>query len=790
MSFPVVPGWQGRTSSALKCAFTLHDRVQDLPRPRRCARQGATCSSRHPSWLRKGPNWGQNVGADLAKLSETAVRSAANATWDPDEYEMQKDGELDVQQQSQDFRSHWQTASSAFLYLARMLGSAWLCSVALARVVGSNLWSWTTAAGCSVGGLCAAMMPESRVQACRNVLKELPEGVWPKLQWLWERPWFQRINITLNVASWGIKVPAILALVVTQFGILASQVPVSLPMLAPLLLGTGMLLNSISDNASFVIPRLGLLVVLLWAVWFVNYLLQNVWILLRKQSRINARLATMLVTVTECCSLVAASIVLLSSLGINVSGLLLPAGIGLAIACKDLVQNMLAGFFLFIVQPFSVGDAIAVGCSHGPPPSEARSNDGGGQEGGAVASASGGSWFEGTCERVDLRYVVLRNGRRRLMVPAGIFLTREFLVIDDVPVPTPGQQDSKHNASGMDEFDGYPAKYVAPASPAHAGGSGAQAGGAHAALSTTVAAAALPYPTTSHLPPLGWPVGHFQVPVFGTPAPGAAAGTPAATVVAASAAGVHPHGMLWHQGGSTGSSGPAGPSVPWPQIPVPPAPVLVQAPVDGAMATHMYVPAEGNTAQPVDGSGSSDMYAPRGGNGVHPGVTGHDAAGGRHMAQQRVSSNAQGSAVAESAPREQAHDTAVGPSHSVVPVQRRSVLASPAASSAVPGAQAPPDLERGQAVKGVGGGVAEGAAEATGSCPGMAGERQVVPAISTGMERPQAPPAYVLGGVNDIVPMHMNGGGNGNGAGVAKQLGVVDLGLGAGVAGSGAGAKP
>jgi hypothetical protein len=58
------------------------------------------------------------------------------------------------------------------------------------------------------------------------------------------------------------------ALVATQIGLLSTSL--SLPMLAPLLLGTGMLMRSIRTNASLVFPRIGLLVVLLWTLWFAN----------------------------------------------------------------------------------------------------------------------------------------------------------------------------------------------------------------------------------------------------------------------------------------------------------------------------------------------------------------------------------------------------------------------------------------------------------------------------------------------------------------------------------------
>ena len=47
--------------------------------------------------------------------------------------------------------------------------------------------------------------------------------------------------------------------------------------------------------------------------------------------------------VTECTSLLLAGIVVLSMLGINISALLLPTGVVLAIASRDLLQNFIAG---------------------------------------------------------------------------------------------------------------------------------------------------------------------------------------------------------------------------------------------------------------------------------------------------------------------------------------------------------------------------------------------------------------------------------------------------------------
>ncbi len=60
-------------------------------------------------------------------------------------------------------------------------------------------------------------------------------------------------------------------------------------MLAPLLLGTGMMFRTIRSNASLIFPRVGLLVVLLWVLWFVNSVVQNTVMYLRRQGAIDHR---------------------------------------------------------------------------------------------------------------------------------------------------------------------------------------------------------------------------------------------------------------------------------------------------------------------------------------------------------------------------------------------------------------------------------------------------------------------------------------------------------------------
>ncbi len=78
-----------------------------------------------------------------------------------------------------------------------------------------------------------------------------------------------------------------------------------------------------------------------------------------------------------------------------------------------------AGLFLFLVQPFRIGDRVSIGLSNnvasaaaGPTATTASPASA------LLASAAAGAasqgngapsgWFEGTCEKLDLRYTVLR----------------------------------------------------------------------------------------------------------------------------------------------------------------------------------------------------------------------------------------------------------------------------------------------------------------------------------------------------------------------------------------------
>jgi hypothetical protein len=61
------------------------------------------------------------------------------------------------------------------------------------------------------------------------------------------------------------------------------------------------------------------------------------------QGGLDHRVSGAIITFSECAALLAAFVIILSMLGVNVNALLLPAGVALAFAAKDLSHNFLAG---------------------------------------------------------------------------------------------------------------------------------------------------------------------------------------------------------------------------------------------------------------------------------------------------------------------------------------------------------------------------------------------------------------------------------------------------------------
>ena len=287
----------------------------------------------------------------------------------------------------------------------------------------------------------------------RRATADLPDDLLGRALWLWESRPVARARLAVSVAAAGARAPALVALIASQAGGVVASTQLSLPVVAPLLIGLPVFARSVAANASAVAPRAAAAALLLWLAWFCNKVATSTALYLRRQGALDARIAGAVVACSEVLALSAASLVLLSALGVNVSALLFPAAALAGWAAADGARCFGAGAFLFAAQPFRLGDRVAVrapsvpvsSSASGVPPAQ-RNLGGGGNGSGSAFSAGGAeeqegreppsssSWFDGRVEHVDLRYTVVRKGNARMFLPNSSFLTREFLVFDQEPL--------------------------------------------------------------------------------------------------------------------------------------------------------------------------------------------------------------------------------------------------------------------------------------------------------------------------------------------------------------------
>lgn len=276
-----------------------------------------------------------------------------------------------------------------------------------------------------------------RSQASRLSEEDELDDPWKQIRRFWNNPAFVRLRMSISMANLTMAIPTFLARALPLMQNTNWMMPlkeISLPIMAPLLFGGGIVFKSVTNNLGFVLPRLGMAVAMLWVLWGVNGILQEALAYLRDHGAMDHRLANAVILIVELTVSAIAVVSSLSSVGVKISTLMLPFFITTALAGKDVWHNYFAGFFLFAAQPFRPGDTIALLCSSstGGPPSMAPSSH----------IHLGPGWFEGVCESVDLRYTVLRNGRHRLMVPNSRFVQKEFLVIDTAPLLQAGVKRS------------------------------------------------------------------------------------------------------------------------------------------------------------------------------------------------------------------------------------------------------------------------------------------------------------------------------------------------------------
>ncbi|CAI5973599.1 unnamed protein product [Closterium sp. NIES-64] len=299
---------------------------------------------------------------------------------------------------------------------------------------------------------------------------------WDVVKRFWSQPAVVKLRMSITMANLTMGLPTFLAHV--RWHMVPLLHDLSLPMLAPILFGSGIVFKSVVNNLGIVLPRLGIAVVLLWVLWGCNCVLQRAITKTAERRLVDRNVKDVLVLAVEITMTAAAVVTVLSSVGIRISALVLPLFIVTALAGKvciaalaclpainhtspptscppsprlppfpllvhctafkisgvpsappcftsqDLWHNYFGGFFLFAARPFRAGDTLALHCSLSPSAPTTPSDH--------VSVGTG--WFEGVCESVDLRFTVVRSGTLRLFVPNARFLSHEFVVLDTSPL--------------------------------------------------------------------------------------------------------------------------------------------------------------------------------------------------------------------------------------------------------------------------------------------------------------------------------------------------------------------
>ena len=165
------------------------------------------------------------------------------------------------------------------------------------------------------------------------------------------------------------------------------------------IIGLTMALQVMEFKAATVVREVGVILVVTWAlIRFITFTEKNILhkheIAGKELDRTTANAITQLLRITV---LVTAALVLLQTLGFNISAILAFGGIGgiaVGFAAKDLLSNFFGGMMIYLDRPFAIGDWI-------------RSPD---------------KEIEGTVEKIGWRLTVIRTfDKRPLYVPNAVF---------------------------------------------------------------------------------------------------------------------------------------------------------------------------------------------------------------------------------------------------------------------------------------------------------------------------------------------------------------------------------
>lgn len=159
--------------------------------------------------------------------------------------------------------------------------------------------------------------------------------------------------------------------------------------------------SGILRETAIFLPRLALSLLMLVGFLIASNIVQK--IILRVHKLRENEIVPLLAKTAKAAVVVVGTVMALGTLGIDVSALV--AGLGLTgfalgFAFKDALSNLLAGVMILFYRPFYRGDKVSI------------------------------PGYEGIVTDINLRYTVLQNSDRRILVPNSSLISKEVSVFE------------------------------------------------------------------------------------------------------------------------------------------------------------------------------------------------------------------------------------------------------------------------------------------------------------------------------------------------------------------------
>lgn len=155
------------------------------------------------------------------------------------------------------------------------------------------------------------------------------------------------------------------------------------------------------QQAGKMLPSLVVAIVVFLVFWLVAYLVGVTINRYSRRKNLSIIAYKLIVKLVRISIIILGLISALGTVGISISALVTSfglAGLAIGLAFKDILASLLAGVLLVIHHPFSVGDHVGV------------------------------KGVEGEVVEIDLRFTVLQNGDKHVMIPNAVMLQEAVIV--------------------------------------------------------------------------------------------------------------------------------------------------------------------------------------------------------------------------------------------------------------------------------------------------------------------------------------------------------------------------